>query len=387
MLSGRPCVTIVAPTYNERANLARLVDALDASMGAMSWEIVFVDDDSEDGTAEAAKQLTQRDARVRCIHRIGRRGLAGACIEGVLSSAAPYVVIMDADLQHDESIIPAMIARLENGEADLVIGTRTSAAAGPATGFSAQRAAASRFAMRTANFFLGTRVSDPMSGFFAMRRDKFNEVAPALSASGFKILLDILVTAWPPLRVAEVSYEFRSRQDGESKFDTRAMLDFGALLVNKASYGLVPARFVLFGLVGCMGVFVHLLALHVALTSLALSFGHAQALATAVAMTSNFFANNMLTYRDMKFRGWRIAQGLAVYFLVCGLGAIANVGFASWIYGVNDTWWLAGTAGVIVGSVFNYSLSTTIVWRRKPRRRTNAPQKAPNPALTSTSAN
>ncbi len=368
MASSALRVSIVAPTFNESRNVAAFVSRIEKVMGDSSWEVIFVDDDSEDGTWHYAKKLSERDNRVRCLRRIDSRGLAGACIEGVLSSSAKFIVIMDADLQHDESIVPEMLSHLESDTADLVIGTRIAKPETEDAGFSKQRAWASQFATRLATAFLGTKVTDPMSGFFAMRREAFEKIAPSLSTSGFKILLDILASSWPPLRVREVGYHFRSRNDGQSKFDTRAMLDFASLLVNKATGGMVPARFVLFGLVGGLGVFVHLAALRFSFGTGKINFTEAQAIATCVAMTSNFFINNMLTYRDMKLRGVAAMTGLVKYFLLCGLGAIANVGMASWLFGVNGSWWLAGTAGVIVGSVFNYSMSSAFVWRRKARQ-------------------
>ncbi len=368
MASSALRVSIVAPTFNESRNVAAFVSRIDKAMGETSWEVIFVDDDSEDGTWHYAKKLSERDSRVRCLRRIDRRGLAGACIEGVLSSSANFIVIVDADLQHDEAIIPEMLTHLEADTADLVIGTRIVKPETEDAGFSKQRVRASQIATRLATAFLGTKVTDPMSGFFAMRRESFENIAPRLSTSGFKILLDILASSWPPLRVQEVGFHFRSRNDGESKFDMRAMLDFGSLLVNKATGGMVPARFVLFGLVGGLGVFVHLAALRFSFGTGEVTFTEAQAIATCIAMTSNFFINNMLTYRDMKLRGVAAMTGLVKYFLLCGLGSIANVGMASWLFGVNGSWWLAGTAGVIVGSVFNYSMSSAFVWRRKPRQ-------------------
>ncbi len=359
-----PTVSIVVPTFNESQNLPRLVGLLDEAMGSIAWEVVFVDDDSPDGTWKVAKQLAKADPRVRCIRRVGRRGLAGACIEGALSSAAPYVAVMDADLQHDESILPAMVAKLQKGEADIAIGSRFVGDGSSDGGFSARRAFASRVATRLAAFVIGRNVSDPMSGFFAIRREVFEAVAPSLVPSGFKILLDILASTRGKMRVAEVAYRFRSRQEGLSKFDTRAILDFLGLLLHRMTGGTVSVRFLFFMIVGAIGLAIHLVVLRIGMLA-GVGFDAAQSVATVVAMTSNFLVNNLLTYSDMKLRGRAALAGLLKFYVVCGVGALANIGVASWLFVANESWWIAGIAGVIVGATFNYTMSSIFVWRQQ----------------------
>ena len=136
----------------------------------------------------------ERDTRVRCIRRIGRRGLSGACIEGILASSAPFAAVIDADLQHDETQLPKMLALLQGGEADLVVGSRY-IEGGSADSFNKQRAGASALATEVAKRVLRVKIADPMSGFFMIRRDRFEQLAPQLSTQGFKILLDIVATA------------------------------------------------------------------------------------------------------------------------------------------------------------------------------------------------
>ena len=359
-----PTVSVVVPTFNESQNLPRLVGLLDKTMGDIPWEVVFVDDNSPDGTWKVAKQLAQDDARVRCIRRVGRRGLAGACIEGALSSAAPYVAVMDADLQHDETILPAMVAKLQNDEADIVIGSRFVGDGSSEGGFSARRAFASRVATRLAAFIIGRQVSDPMSGFFALKREVFEAAAPSLVPSGFKILLDILASTRGQMRVAEVAYRFRSRQEGLSKFDTRAILDFLGLLLHRLTGGTVSVRFLFFMIVGAIGLALHLIVLRICMLS-GISFEAAQSVATVIAMTSNFLVNNLLTYSDMKLRGMAALGGLLKFYVVCGVGALANIGVASWLFVSNESWLIAGIAGVIVGATFNYTMSSIFVWRQQ----------------------
>lgn len=357
-----PELSVVIPTFNERGNVAPLVARLAAALEGLSWEAIFVDDDSPDRTIDAVHEIGARDGRVRAILRIGRRGLAGACIEGMLSARATVVAVIDADLQHDEKALPQMLETIRAG-ADLVVGTRY-AKGGEATSFSAARGAMSRFATGLSRRLFRIRTSDPMSGFFMLRREVIEEAAPRLSTQGFKILLDILLTAGPGLRIGEVPYAFGTRQHGESKLDNQVMLDFAGLLLSRATGGLVSVRFLVFGFVGVVGLFVHLLTLRVAL-ELGASFVVSQSLATVVAMTFNFFVNNFLTYRDRRLAGWAMLPGLLKFYAVCGVGAVGNVGAASWVFHETARWWVAGVAGSLVGAVWNYLLSASLVWKSR----------------------
>ncbi len=355
-------LTVVLPTYNEKANVPLIVEKLDAALAGIAWEAVFVDDNSPDGTADVAKEIARRDPRIRCIRRVGRRGLSGACVEGMLASSAPFVAVMDADLQHDESLLPRMLNLLRTDEADLVVASRFVEGGTVGEGLSATRAWGSGVANSLARVLLGVELSDPMSGFFAIRRDKVDAVAPKLSSQGFKIMLDIAASAKGALRVKELPFVFRERLHGESKLDTLVTLEYLGLLVSKLTRDIVSVRFLMFGLVGASGVVVHLASLRAALV--ALPFSQAQLFATVVAMTWNFFLNNHLTYRDRRLKGFAAVKGLLSFYLVCSVGVVANVGVADWIYGMDTSWWLAGTAGAAMGAVWNYAASSVLTWRK-----------------------
>jgi dolichol-phosphate mannosyltransferase len=357
-------LSVVLPTFKERGNVAELVRRLDKTLPGIAWEAIFVDDNSPDGTAQAVKEIALRDPRIRCLRRVGRRGLAGACIEGMLSSSAPYVAVMDADLQHDETILVAMLEKLRAGGTDLVAATRY-VEGGSASSFSEGRGAISRIATRLTQKALGTELSDPMSGFFMMRRDVFDEMVPRLSPVGFKILLDI-ATAKKGLRIAEMPYTFGTRQQGESKFTVQVGLEFLGLLLAKLSRGVLDPRFIFFAFVGSIGVAVHLMTLELALLALPQSFGTAQTVATIVAMTSNFFLNNEITYRDRRLKGWSILWGFVVFCAFCSLGALANIDIASQLFHTrHEVWWAAGAAGALLSVLWNYAMSSRFVWRTR----------------------
>jgi dolichol-phosphate mannosyltransferase len=357
-------LTLVVPTYRERDNLVPLLERLEAALTGVAWEVVFVDDDSPDGTAALAKELATRNPRVRCIRRITRRGLAGACIEGFLSSAARFVAVIDADMQHDEKLLPRMLEPLAKGEKDMVVGSRY-AAGGSATSFSKSRGTISRLATTLTQRLTGVTLSDPLSGFFMMRRSSFDPLAGKLSTQGFKILLDIVITSRGALRIAEQPYVFGARTHGESKLDAQVALDFLGLLLAKLTGGAVTPRFLSFLLVGASGIVVHLAVLRVALALLGQGFAAAQAIATLVAMTSNFLLNNVLTYRDKRLSGFAMVKGLLGFYAVSTVGALANISIASWLYANDSVWWIAGIAGALMSTVWNYALSNLFVWRVK----------------------
>ena len=357
-----PELTVVVPTFNERTNIPILVERLGRALAEFDWEVVFVDDNSPDGTAAVVRAIGEMDSRVRCIRRIGRRGLAGACLEGILASQARYVAVMDADLQHDEELLAKMLDCLRAEQADVAAASRY-LDGGSVTGLSKERARVSRWSNRAVRLLLGIELTDPMSGHFMIRRDAFERLAPELSSQGFKILLDILATARGGLRTVELPSTFRRREHGESKLDSRIALDFAALLTAKTTHDAISARFLLFCLVGLTGIGVHLSLLSILLMA-GPSFGLAQALATVGAISWNFVLNNLFTYRDQRLSGWRFLTGLIRFQVICAIGAISNVGIATWIYDYDNVWWIAGLGGAAVGAVWNYAVTSVFVWGR-----------------------
>ena len=359
-----PELAVVIPTLSEKDNVAPLVELLDAVLDGVSWEVIFVDDDSPDGTAKRIREISRRDRRVRCLQRIGRRGLTTACIEGALATSAPFVAVMDADMQHDEKLLPQMLATLKSEPVDLVVGSRY-VVGGGIGGWNTARASMSAFATRLSRLICKANVTDPMSGFFMLRREVLEEVLWRLSGQGFKILLDILASSPQSLRLRELPYEFRERQRGESKLDTLAAWEYMMLIADKLIGHVVPVRFALFAFVGGVGLFVHMSTLWFALTVAGAAFDPAQASASVAAMTSNFFLNNLFTYRDRRLRGLALLRGLISFYAICALGAVANVGIAGYVFSRNEVWWLAGLAGVAVGSVWNYAVSSVFTWKQK----------------------
>jgi dolichol-phosphate mannosyltransferase len=353
---------LVVPTLNERDNIEPLLAQLETALDGISWEILFVDDDSHDGTNAHIRALAQRDPRVRCLHRIDRRGLSSACIEGILATTAPFVAVMDADLQHDETLLPPMLAALEAGGLDLVIGSRY-AEGGSVGDWERGRARLSHVATRLGRLVLKADVADPMSGFFMVRREFFDQSVRRMSALGFKILIDLFVSSDRPPRFLELPYQFRQRRHGATKLDSLVGLQYLMLLWEKLFGHIVPVRFMLFGLVGSLGLLVHLLVLRLGL--LALPFASAQALATLVAMVGNFSFNNALTYRDRRLTGRKFFLGLLSFCLICAVGAVANVGVADFLFAQDQPWWLAGVAGALVSSIWNYCASSALTWHRR----------------------
>ncbi|MCX2723886.1 glycosyltransferase [Roseibium salinum] len=356
-------LSVILPSFNEAANIPILVGLLDTALEGIAWEAIVVDDNSPDGTAGVARAIAQTDARIRVIRRIGRRGLSGACIEGILASSAPYVAVMDADLQHDETMLPKMLAELKTGDTDLVVASRKIDGGTAGEGLSSIRAWGSNIANSLAQKLLNITLTDPMSGFFMIRREKAEALAPKLSPQGFKILLDLVSSAAGSLKITELPFTFRERQHGESKLDTLVTLDYFGLLLAKYFGNVVSVRFLMFGLVGASGLVVHLVALRMLLLG-DVEFNLAQTGASFVAMTSNFFLNNQLTYRDRRLRGMQALIGLFTFYAVCSVGVLANVGVANLIYTDPSYWWFAGTAGAIMGAVWNYAASSALTWRK-----------------------
>jgi dolichol-phosphate mannosyltransferase len=290
--------------------------------------------------------------------------LSSACIEGALATAAPVVAIIDGDMQHDETLLPDMLKTLLSDDLELVVGSRYLDQGG-LEGLAVGRARASKFATAIARRITGVTLSDPMSGFFMIRTDVLRRLLPNLSAVGFKILLDVFVSAPKPLRFKEIAYRFRARPFGSSKMDAKVLLEFLELLIDKAVGNFVPAKFVIFALVGSFGVAVHMIVLWLLFRQLGIDFQIGQIAATLTAMTSNFALNNVLTYYDRRLVGWAWIRGWFSFALASSVGAIANVGIATYLFTAHHTiWFMSAIAGILVGVVWNYAVTSYFTWRK-----------------------
>lgn len=357
-------LAVVIPTYNERGNVRPMLSALAKALEDVEWEVIFVDDHSADGTADAVREAAQTNRRVRVLERIGRRGLASACIEGMLATAAPYVAILDADLQHDEKLLPRMLERIKAEKLDIVIASRA-LRDGNAGEFPKHRIRLSLLGAKISRLVCRYEVTDAMSGFFLLDAAFFRRVAPRLSGTGFKILVDLLATSREPIRIGKEPYEFRKRHWGESKLDTRVEAEYLYLLLDKILGRVLPTRFAIFALVGSIGLIFHLGILNLLYHRTKIGFVEAQGVATFFAMTLNFLLNNVLTFRDKRLRGWHILTGLLTFYAACALGALINLSVADSLFRSHVIWWFAAICGVAVSSVWNYGVNTVFTWRRE----------------------
>lgn len=361
--AGPAELAIIVPTLNEVDNVRELVRRLVDQLRGISWEVIFVDDDSTDGTTEQLRKLSREDPRVRSILRIGRRGLSTACIEGILSSSAPYIAVMDADLQHDETLLPTMLEAIQKDHTDVVIASRYMAGGGTSD-WDLSRVHASRLATRFSRWLFKCDLTDPMSGFFILRRNTFEHAMRRLSGIGFKILLDLFASSETPLRFKEIPFTFRSRQHGESKLDTLVMWDFLMMIGDQLFGRFLPVRFLSFGIIGGLGVFVHMTVLLTLFKGFKLSFGTSQTVAALTAVLMNYSLNNILTYHDRRRRGWKWITGLLSFYIVCSVGAFTNIAVAMYLYHSHIWWIFAALAGIFIGSVWNFALSAVYTWKK-----------------------
>jgi len=355
-------LAIIVPTLNEEGNIVAVYDRLHRALGSIRWEVIFVDDDSVDATVEIIHGLALSHNNIRCLRRVGRRGLASACVEGMMATAAPVLAVMDADLQHDETLLPRMLALLGQDDLDIVVGSRF--AEGASLGdVSAVRERLSRWGNDISRLLTRVPLTDPMSGFFMLRRDVLEDVVHSLSQEGFKILLDIFASSARPLKFAELPYAFASRHSGRSKLDTLILLEFSILIADKLIGSFIPVRFALFVLVGLVGLVLHILLLSAGLFILDLPFYWSQAIAAVIAMTGNFYLNNQFTYRDRRLYGFQFMKGLLSFYIACAIGAVVNLQMAEYVFQLGAHWALAGMVGAVVGSVWNYGIASTFTWK------------------------
>ena len=361
-------LTVVVPTFNESQNVGELVNRLDATLADYSWEIIFVDDASPDGTADVVRTLAREDRRVRLISRHNRRGLASAVVEGALAASANIVAVMDGDLQHDESVLPGMYETVASGEAEICSASRFLREDGADGLASDTRRAISDNGIRLSNAIFKLDMTDPLTGFFVVHRDVVRRALPDLSELGFKVLMDLIVSARPRPRVKEVPFKFRERVHGESKLDNRVMYDFFLFFIEKkiSNYVPLPARFLSFAFINSIGILVHMAVLVPLMAFGAASFAAGQFIATLVAMAFNYTANNFVTYSDRQLKGAKFYAGFLVFAVLCSFGVLANVGVAGLLHRdyPEVLYLLPAVAGALITVVWNYVATGAFVWGR-----------------------
>lgn len=358
-----PLVSIIIPTLNDHDNIDDLLSQLRTVMHDIEWEVIFVDDDSADGTASVVRRIGSDDARVRCVHRIGRRGLSGACVEGMLTSSASYLVVMGADFQHNPAVVRRMFSALHTRQAELVIASRD-VKGGSYEDVPNIQSHLRQFDARLDRLFLRDNLTDWTSNFFALHRELFEEVSHGLSQLGFKLLLDILLTARRNVRIVEVPIALGTPTASNANFESYFTWDYLMLLVDKKLGHYIPVRFLAFSAIGAFGAGINLTALAILYQIVGTSFMISESLSTAISIVCNYTLNNMLTFRDHRRRGIKWLTGLVSFAAACSVGVAANIGLAFYLFTRQLHWFISALAGILVGVVWNYTVTGFYTWRR-----------------------
>ncbi|HEX79403.1 MAG TPA: glycosyltransferase family 2 protein [Dehalococcoidia bacterium] len=367
-------VSLIVPTYNEHDNIAPLVERIHCALSPRDYEILFIDDDSTDGTADAASSLLEKYP-VRVIVRKDKKGLASAVVDGLNHINGDVIAVMDADLQHPPEVLPGLLKAITEEDADVAIGSRY-VPGGGCQGWSLTRKIISRGAIFIAHLLLPAtrKVKDPMSGFFAFRRNVVKDAR--LNPSGFKILLEILMMGRFN-RVAEVPFIFVTRERGESKLNARQQLDYLKHIYSLMRRTGELTRFIKFCLVGGSGVIVNY-GLYWILTRFAgftpiddmaaggITSGNlAMAISIETSIITNFLLNNYFTFADRKVRkAGAFFRALLNFNLICIIGGLIQIGVANLfavVFGVNDL--IAVLAGIAVATLWNYFLNNWLTWK------------------------
>ena len=364
-------LSVIIPTYNEVNNIEPIVKLLELSLKSLNFEIIFVDDNSPDGTINKIKKISKLNKKVRYILRFDKSGLSSAVTDGIVNAESEICVVMDGDLQHDEKIIPMMFKKIVDEKLDLVVGSRFKRK-NDSNSLNAKRFFFSKVGNLISNSLLIKKLTDPMSGFFMIRRNIFISTIPRLSQMGFKILLDIIISSDKKLNFEEIEFKFRERNSGDSKLNYLIFWDFFLMLVDKKSKKLVPVKFISYCLIGLVGASIHIFSFLLLFKIIQLNFFYSYLPAMLISMTSNFLINNALTFRHNQLIKLKdLMRGLFLYYIICSLGAYSNIMIATNIYNssifsnLDFNWILATCTGLLISSVWNYLVSSRMTWRIK----------------------
>ena len=361
-------LSVILPTYNESENIKILIEKLSAVLSDLDFEVIVVDDDSPDLTWQVAQNLGLLNSRIKTIRRLNKKGLSSAAMSGMMESSGKVIAVMDADMQHDENILPALYERVRGGHCDICIGSRA-VKKGGYRNMTAGRRFASNLAKYLAKIALRTTVKDPMSGFFALSRDYYRNTMNRVNPSGFKILLEFIVRGDSP-KLNEIGYVFKKRVFGKTKLNASITLEYLLALIDLRFGWFVPNRFVKFCIVGVSGSLVNFLCFAVA-ESQGIPVSISILIGAELGMVWSYFLNNLFTFSPFRYHGTRFFQGLFLYQLISLYGITIQLSVVSlvisrlpFVTSLYITLYLTYFVGVCFGAVANYFLHTYYTWNR-----------------------
>ncbi|TGL59014.1 glycosyltransferase [Leptospira sarikeiensis] len=383
----RPKISVLLPSYNEAGNIEPCINNIIKILNDTSHEIIVIDDNSPDKTWQIVEQIHEKNPRVKLIRRMTEKGLSSAIITGMNSAEGEYFFVMDADMQHDENLLPVMIDHLDKGS-DVIVGTRY--ANGGSTGkWSFLRKFLSIVATSFAKFFLHISISDPMSGFFGIKREVYFKNGENINPRGFKILLEILGRNGNGLKVSELPFHFRNRLHGETKINNSIARSFLVAVLDLRFGKWVSSTFLLYSLVGLSGVLVNLLGfmffesigvgdLNTGIKFLPV-FPISVFFGIELSIISNFILNNYFTFYETRYEKWAAVRGFIIFSGVSALGMFVQLGVFQLMsykiapkFGLGEnfeTRFFCEMISIFVAMFTNYFLNSNITWTvNKPKR-------------------
>ena len=354
--------SIIIPTYNEKENILNLILEIWNQLTQLNYDIIIVDDNSPDKTGEIVKAFIQGKnlQNIICIERSWQKGLSSAIVEGMAASNSPLIIVMDGDGQHDPKDIYKFVETQKNNDLDLVIGSRFYMEESDIN-LSRSRFALSRFGIRLSRPFIGNRFTDPLTGFFLIKRNILKNIQNKIYKDGFKILFDILMLK-KDISSQEIQITFRKRLAGDSKLNISTLAHLMGQIVENLSHRIIPSTFFVFSFIGATGVFIHLLALY-SFLGVGFDYIFSNFIGSILALTSNYLLNNYLTFNNLHKTLRSRISGLFKYSLFNSLSLMANIGVASFLYLDNFSVAISTLFGISAGLLLNYFLSKNIVFR------------------------
>ena len=353
--------SLIIPTYNERDNIVPLVERIHKALAGYNYKVLFIDDDSKDGTAELIRALSEKYP-VEVIVRKDKRGLASAVVDGIGYAKGDIIGVMDADLQHPPEVLSDLLKAIEDG-ADMAIASRY-VPGGSCEGWGLARRITSRGAIFIAHVLLPLtrRIKDPMAGFFVFKKQAI--ASANLKPTGYKILLEIVMEG-KFQNIAEVPYTFKTRSRGQSKLNMRQQIDYLKHIYSLMRRTGELLRFAKFCLVGGSGVGVNEGLLWLFREQASLPLPVASAISVEVSIISNFFFNNYFTFRDRRSSEAKsTSYRLLKFNLVSLVGLGINVGILTLFTNVVGLHYLySNLIGIAIAAIWNYILSTWWTWR------------------------